>query len=107
MTTSSPFARLAVNAGVRGVVVDAVAVHEQGASDAQELGWLLARGAQVLRVLEQDGIDPEQAFPLIELRVAVTDEQLPGIAKLRALRVLWARLAELCGVADHARACMR
>jgi methylmalonyl-CoA mutase len=95
-------ARLAVNAGVRGVVVDAVAVHEQGASDAQELGWLLARGAQVLRVLEQDGIDPEQAFPLIELRVAVTDEQLPGIAKLRALRVLWARLAELCGVADAA-----
>jgi methylmalonyl-CoA mutase len=93
-------ARLAAQSGVRGVVVDAVTIHERGASDAQELGWLLARGAQVLRVLEQGGIDAERAFPLIELRVAVTDEQFVGIAKLRALRVLWARLAELCGVAD-------
>jgi len=93
-------ARLAARSGVRGIVVDAVAVHEEGASDAQELGWLLARGAQVLRVLERGGIDAERAFSLIELRVAVTDEQFPGIAKLRALRVLWARLAELCGVED-------
>ena len=95
-----PFARLASDAGVRGIVVEAVGVHELGASDAQELGWLLARGAQVLRSLERDGIEPEQAFGLVELRVAVTDEQFPGIAKLRALRVLWSRLAELCGVAD-------
>jgi methylmalonyl-CoA mutase len=93
-------ARLAVDAGVRGVVVDGVEVHEHGASDAQELGWLLARGAHVLRVLERGGIGPEQALPLVELRVAVTDEQFASIAKLRALRVLWARVAELCGVAD-------
>jgi methylmalonyl-CoA mutase len=92
------FARLALGAGVRGVVVDGVDVHEQGASDAQELGWVLARGAQVLRTLEGAGIGPEQAVGLVELRVAVTDEQFPNIAKLRALRVLWARLAHLCGV---------
>ena len=30
--------------------------------------------------------------------VAVTDEQFASIAKVRALRVLWARLAQLCGV---------
>jgi methylmalonyl-CoA mutase len=94
------FARLALEAGVRAIVVDGVEVHEQGASDAQELGWVLARGAQVLRVLEAEGIEPEQAFGLVELRVAVTDEQLASIAKLRALRVLWARVAELCGVAE-------
>jgi methylmalonyl-CoA mutase len=93
-------ARLALDAGVRGIVVDALAVHEHGAADAQELGWLLARGAQVLRALEDAGITPEQAVGLIELRVAVTDEQLPSIAKLRALRVLWARMAYLCGVAE-------
>lgn len=94
------FARLALQAGVRAVVVDGVAVHEQGASDAQELGWVLSRGAQVLRTLEAEGIEPEQALGLVELRIAVTDEQLPSIAKLRALRVLWARVAELCGVTD-------
>jgi methylmalonyl-CoA mutase len=94
------FARLARDAGVRGIVVDGVPVHEQGASDAQELGWVLARGAQVLRILEDAGIEPEQAVDLAELRVAVTDEQLPSIAKLRAIRVLWARLAQLCGVTE-------
>jgi len=94
------FARLALEAGVRGIVVDGVSAHEQGASDAQELGCVLARGAEVLRILERDGIEPEQAVDLIELRVAVSDEQFASIAKVRALRVLWARLAHLCGVAQ-------
>ncbi|MGC4108893.1 MAG: methylmalonyl-CoA mutase family protein [Nocardioides sp.] len=94
------FARLALAAGTRAAVVDGLAVHERGASDAQELGWVLARGAGALRSLEVAGIPIEQAFGLLELRVAVTDEQFPSIAKLRALRVLWARVAELCGVAD-------
>ncbi len=94
------FARLARDTGVRGIVVDGVPVHERGASDAQELGWVLARGAQVLRILEDAGIEPEQAVGLVELRVAVTDEQLPSIAKLRAIRVLWARMVYLCGVAE-------
>jgi methylmalonyl-CoA mutase len=93
-------AHLAAGADVRGIVLDGVRVHEQGASDAQELGWVLARGAEVLRTLEQAGIEPEQAVRLVELRVAVTDEQMVSIAKLRALRVLWARMAEVCGVAE-------
>jgi methylmalonyl-CoA mutase len=92
------FARLALEGGVRGIIVDGVPAHEEGASDAQELGRVLARGAEVLRILERDGIEPEQAVDLIELRVAVTDDQFASIAKLRALRVLWARLAQLCGV---------
>ena len=94
------FARLALDTGVRGIVVDGVPVHERGASDSQELGWVLARGAQVLRTLEDAGVEPEQAVGLVELRVAVTDEQLPSVAKLRAIRVLWARMAHLCGVVE-------
>lgn len=97
-----PYAELAAAAGVRAVIVDGTAVHEQGASDGQELGWLLARGAQVVRTLADAGIsDP---FDLVEFRVAVTDEQFPTIAKLRALRRTWARVAELSGVEDaHTR----
>jgi methylmalonyl-CoA mutase len=94
------FARLGLEAGVRAIVVDATQVHEQGASDGQELGWLLARGATVLRILEAAGVAPEQGFGLIELRLAATDEQFSTIAKFRAVRRLWARLAELCDVSD-------
>ena len=74
------FARLALDAGVRGIVVDGVPVHEQGASDAQELGWLLARGAQVLRILEDAGIEPERGrrpgrVPARRDRRAVPDDR--------------------------------
>jgi methylmalonyl-CoA mutase len=94
------FARLALDAGVRAVVLDGTVPHEQGASDGQELGWLLAQGAEVLRALEGEGIATQAAFGLVELRVAATVEQFSTIAKLRAVRRLWARLAELSGVAD-------
>ncbi|GAA1926175.1 methylmalonyl-CoA mutase family protein [Nocardioides lentus] len=87
-------ARLAADAGVLGVVADGTVVHDRGASDVQELGWLLAAGIRALRTLEAAGLAPAQAAPLVELRVAVSDEQLPSVAKLRALRRLWTRVLE-------------
>src|SRR4051812_46844985 len=49
-------ARLAQELDVRGVVVDATAAHDLGASDAQELGYGLAVGAAYLRVLADAGL---------------------------------------------------
>ena len=90
-------ARLALDAGVLGVVVDATAAHDLGASDAQELGWSMAVAAAYLRALERAGIGVADAATLLEFRYAATDEQFPTIAKLRAARRLWARLLELSG----------
>lgn len=94
-------ARLALDAGVLGVVVDATTVHDQGASDAQELAHSLRVGARVLRVLTEAGLGVDEAAGLVEFRYAVTDEQFPGIAKLRAARRLWARVLELSGAAEE------
>jgi methylmalonyl-CoA mutase len=100
----SSYVALARQGAVRAIVLDGAAVHERGASDGQELGWVLARGAELLRSLEAADVPPEMAVGLVEIRLAATDEQLPTIAKMRAARRLWARLAELCGVADpHTR----
>ena len=96
-------ARLALDAGVLGAVVDATVVHDRGASDAQELGYSLAVGAAYLRTLTEAGLDVEDALRLVEFRYAATDEQFPTIAKLRAARRLWARVAELCEAPDAAR----
>ncbi|MBF4161761.1 methylmalonyl-CoA mutase family protein [Nocardioides acrostichi] len=93
-------AKLALDHGVLGVVVDGTAVHDRGASDVTELGWVMAAGARVLRVLERAGISITDAAGLIELRLAATDEQFPTIAKLRAARRLWSRVLELSGAAD-------
>jgi methylmalonyl-CoA mutase len=88
-------ARLALDAGVLGVVVDASALHDSGASEAQELGWSMASAASVLRVLSGAGIPLDRAAGLLEFRYAATDEQFLTIAKLRAARLMWRRLLTL------------
>lgn len=90
-------ARLAQESGTLGVVVDAVAVHERGASDVQELAASLAIGVRALRTLVEAGMTADRAAALVEFRYAATDEQFPTIAKLRAARRLWARVLELSG----------
>jgi methylmalonyl-CoA mutase len=90
-------AELARDKGVLGVVVDGSAIHDLGASDGQELGYSLAVGAAYLRALVAAGFGLEEALGLIEFRYAATDEQFPTIAKFRAARRLWARVAELSG----------
>jgi methylmalonyl-CoA mutase len=86
---------------VRAVVVDALPVHEAGASDAQELGWSLAAGVAYLRELTGAGLDVATAARLLEFRYAATAEQFPTIAKLRAARRLWSRVTEACGAQDE------
>jgi methylmalonyl-CoA mutase len=91
-------ARRAFQLGVRGLAVDGTALHDEGASDAQELGWAVATGVAYLRLLADAGFSVEHAARLVEFRLAATDEQLPTIAKLRAARRLWARVLEASGV---------
>lgn len=83
--------------GVLGAVVDGTALHDRGASDAQELGWTMAVGVHYLRVLTEAGLTVDDAAGLVEFRYAATDEQFPTIAKLRAARRLWARVLEASG----------
>ena len=86
--------------GVRAFTIDSAVYHEAGATVAQELALTTAAGLAVLRELEQAGWSPAEAAAAIEFRWVVTDEQFPAIAKLRAARVLWARILELAGVTD-------
>lgn len=95
----APLVRRAFQLGVRGLVVDGTALHDEGASDAQELGWAVATGVSYLRLLADEGFSVEHAARLVEFRLAATDEQLPTIAKMRAARRLWARVLEASGAA--------
>lgn len=89
--------------GTFAVTVDATALHDRGASDAQELGYALAVGAAYLRLLTgPGGLDVDRAAALMEFRLAATDEQFPTIAKFRAARRLWHRVLELSGAQDPA-----
>lgn len=85
--------------GLRALVVDALPYHEAGGSAAQELGCSLATGVAYLRHLTDHGLDVEAALGQLEFRYAATADQFLTIAKLRAARRLWARVAEACGAA--------
>ena len=102
--TVAAVARLAHDHDLLAVVVDATVVHDLGASDGQELGYSLAVGATYLRALTTAGWPVDQALGLMEFRYAATDEQFATIAKLRAARRLWARVAELSQASPEAAA---
>ncbi|GGJ23155.1 methylmalonyl-CoA mutase subunit beta [Streptomyces brasiliensis] len=83
--------------GLRTLTVDALPYHEAGGSAAQELGASLATGVAYLRELTETGLTVEQACGQLEFRYAATADQFLTIAKLRAARRLWARVAEVSG----------
>jgi methylmalonyl-CoA mutase len=71
--------------------------HEAGAGDAQELACLIGQATAYLRLLKKAGLEPQQAQSLISFTVAVDQDQFASIAKLRALRRLWAGIVEASG----------
>lgn len=91
-------------AGIRAIVADGQPYHEAGGSDGQELGAATAAGVAYLRALTAAGLDVDTALGLIEFRFAATAEQFPTIAKLRAARRLWARVAQASGASPAAGA---
>jgi methylmalonyl-CoA mutase len=82
---------------VRALTVCGVAVHNAGASDAQELGAAVAAGLEYLRALTAAGVSVADALGQLVFRLAATDDQFNTIAKFRAARRLWARVAHELG----------
>ncbi|MEU5211623.1 methylmalonyl-CoA mutase subunit beta [Streptomyces sp. NPDC020742] len=90
--------------GIRALAVDALPYHEAGGSPAEELGASLATGVAYLRQLTQAGLGVDDACRQLEFRYSATADQFLTIAKLRAARRLWARVAEVSGAAPEAAA---
>ncbi|MFE0044918.1 methylmalonyl-CoA mutase small subunit [Streptomyces albireticuli] len=90
--------------GLRALTVDALSYHDAGGSAAQELGCSLATGVAYLRALTAAGLSADAACAQLEFRYAATADQFLTIAKLRAARRLWARVAEVSGVTGTAGA---
>ena len=82
---------------VRTVVVDVTRYHEAGCSDSEELACAIGTGVAYLRSLTEAGLSLAAAFAQIEFRFAATADQFLTVAKLRAARRLWSRVAQACG----------
>lgn len=74
--------------------------HGCGAHAVQELGILLASGVAYLRALEVLGVSPSAAAGRVVLTLPVGRDVFMELAKLRAARLLWARVLQASGVVD-------
>ncbi|MEO0809408.1 MAG: methylmalonyl-CoA mutase family protein [Pseudomonadota bacterium] len=82
----------------RLIQCDVRPVHDAGGSEAQELATALAMGVEYLRGLTQNGYTLTDAARLLSWSLAVDADQFMGLAKLRALRLLWMRIEETSGL---------
>ena len=71
-------------------------VHEQGASEAQELACVLSWIVAGLRKL--DHLSPET---IVGATLAANQDMFLTLAKFRAIRLLWARVLEASGIAHQ------
>ncbi|MHA7653228.1 methylmalonyl-CoA mutase small subunit [Mycobacterium sp. ML4] len=86
--------------GVRSITVDGPAFHNLGATAGWELGATIAAAVTYLRALTEAGLPVQQALRQISFRLAADDDQFMTLAKMRAARQLWARVAEVVGDPD-------
>ncbi|MFN8225888.1 MAG: methylmalonyl-CoA mutase small subunit [Mycobacterium sp.] len=83
--------------GIRAITVDGPALHNRGANAALELAGAIAAGVAYVRLLIEAGLPVADALRQISFRFAADDDQFLTIAKIRAARQLWARVAEVAG----------
>jgi len=77
---------------------DGRVVHDAGGSEVQELAFALAAGVAYLRAIEQSGIALDAAQGMVYARLAADADQFLTLAKFRAMRLLWARIEQACGL---------
>jgi methylmalonyl-CoA mutase len=79
------------------------AAHEAGGGEALELGLAAASALAYAKALVRAGLPMAEALERIVLGLSVDADAFVGIAKLRAARRIWARLAGACGAPAEAR----
>ncbi len=86
--------------GVPAVLLEADGrvYHNAGATEAQELGAMLAAAVSHLRMFEEARQPLIYAAPHIGFTLSVDQDQFVSIAKIRALRKLWVLAQEACSI---------
>ncbi len=85
----------------RIINVNAKHYHNSGASLVQETAFALAHGAEYLTDLTDEGLSADDILPRMQFTFAAGSSYFPEIAKFRALRFLWKRIAAKFNPSGH------
>lgn len=89
--------------GVRAVDVATIPYHRGGASAVEELGAGLATAAFYLADLVDGGLPVDQAARQIRFHLSIGGDFFMELAKIRAIRSLWAHVVEAFGGDEESR----
>ncbi len=78
--------------GIRPIIVDGQGHHLGGASAAQEIAFIIATLTETVRGFLDHDLPIDTIAKSLTVRVQVSHDLLTEIAKLRALRLLWAKV---------------
>lgn len=90
--------------GWRTICVHSRPWHEAGASSVQELAFSMATALEYLRAMHQRGLDVDRVAPKMRFALTVGSQFFMEIAKIRAARLIWARLIQALAGGAEARA---
>lgn len=82
---------------VKTIGISGIPYHDSGADAVQEIAIVLSTAVEYLRAMESRGISVDQAAARIRVSVGLGANLFMEIAKLRALRQLWASVIVACG----------
>ncbi len=74
-----------------------------GANDVQEIAYSLATAVAYMRAMIERGATPDQAAKLIMFQFSMGENFFMQIAKLRAVRPIWAEIVKAFGSSEDAR----
>jgi len=89
--------------GLRTVLVRSYPYHDGGGNAVQELAFALATGVEYLRELQARSVTVDQAAPRVLFAFSLGSNLFMEIAKLRAARMLWAKMIAAFGGGEDAR----
>lgn len=89
---------------LRAIAISGRVAQEAGASEAQEIAWALSTGILWMRELTARGVSANDAADALSFHLTVARDIFLEIAKLRAVRKVWARALEAIGVDPAHRA---
>jgi len=88
---------------VNAITVQTHHFHNAGANIIQELSIALSAGLEYMNALTDGGLTAEQAASQITFSISIGSRYFLEIAKIRALRVLWANILKKYGVTGTAK----
>lgn len=80
------------------ITINGAAYHNSGANSIQELAYSFANAIELINGLIDQNLTPEEIFPKIRFHFAISSDFFMQIAKIRAARLIWAKIVKEYGL---------